>query len=35
VRFLHVGAEGFLGIGEKHFLIPVEAMSGISHERYK
>ena len=35
VRFLDVGAEGFLGIGEKHFLIPVESVSGISHERYK
>lgn len=24
VRFLEVGAGGFLGLGEKHFLIPVE-----------
>jgi hypothetical protein len=27
VRFLDVGAEGFLGLGEKHFLIPIEAVS--------
>ena len=27
VRFLEVGAGGFLGIGEKHFLVPVEAVA--------
>ncbi len=32
-RFLDVGAGGFLGIGEKHFLIPFEAVSDISDER--
>ena len=26
VRFLEVGAGGFLGIGEKHLLVPVEAV---------
>ncbi len=26
VRFLEVGAGGFMGLGEKHFLIPVEAV---------
>ncbi len=29
VRFLDVGAGGFLGIGEKHFLIPVEALTDV------
>ncbi len=29
VRFLDVGAGGFLGIGEKHFLIPVEAVAKV------
>jgi sporulation protein YlmC with PRC-barrel domain len=29
VRFLDVGAGGFLGIGEKHFLIPVEAVASV------
>ncbi len=29
VRFLDVGAGGFLGIGEKHFMIPVEAVVGV------
>ncbi len=28
VRFLDAGAGGFLGIGEKHFMIPVEAVLG-------
>ena len=27
VRFLDVGSGGFLGLGEKHFLIPVEAVT--------
>ncbi len=27
VRFLEVGAGGFMGLGEKHFLIPVEAVT--------
>lgn len=33
VRFLQVGAGGFLGIGEKKFLIPVDAISGIDDDR--
>jgi sporulation protein YlmC with PRC-barrel domain len=32
VRFLEVGAGGFLGLGEKHFLIPVEAVGEVSDE---
>jgi sporulation protein YlmC with PRC-barrel domain len=32
VRFLDVGAGGFLGIGEKHFLIPLEAITDIDGE---
>jgi sporulation protein YlmC with PRC-barrel domain len=27
VRFLEVSAGGFMGLGEKHFLIPVEAVT--------
>jgi sporulation protein YlmC with PRC-barrel domain len=30
VRFLEVGAGGFLGIGEKRFLVPVEAVVEIA-----
>lgn len=30
VRFLQVGAGGFLGIGEQHFLIPVDAVTKIN-----
>ena len=33
VRFLEVGAGGFLGIGEKRFLVPVEAVTGVSEDR--
>ncbi len=29
VRFLEVGAGGFLGLGEKRFLIPVEAITNF------
>lgn len=29
VRFLHVAAGGFLGIGEKTFLIPIDAIARI------
>ncbi len=29
VRFLDVGAGGSLRIGEKHFMIPVEAVTGV------
>src|SRR5215213_8310913 len=27
VRFLAVGAGGFLGLGEKHFMVPMEAVT--------
>jgi sporulation protein YlmC with PRC-barrel domain len=30
VRFLEVGAGGFLGIGEKRFLVPVEAVTEVA-----
>jgi hypothetical protein len=34
VRFLEVGAGGFLGrIGERHFLLPVEAVTKVSEDR--
>ena len=33
VRYLEVGAGGFLGIGEKRFLVPVEAVTRVSEER--
>jgi sporulation protein YlmC with PRC-barrel domain len=29
VRFLEIGAGGFLGIGEKHFLVPIEAVTEV------
>ena len=32
VRFLEVGSGGFLGIGEKKRLIPVDAITGIGDE---
>ncbi len=30
VRFLEVGVGGFLGLGEKHFLVPVEAVTEVA-----
>jgi sporulation protein YlmC with PRC-barrel domain len=33
VRFLEVGVGGFLGIGEKHFLVPVEAVTEVAEDR--
>jgi sporulation protein YlmC with PRC-barrel domain len=33
VRYLGVGAGGFLGMGEKHFLIPLEAIDDVSDDR--
>ena len=33
VRYLEVGAGGFLGIGEKRFLVPVEAVTKVSEDR--
>ena len=32
VRFLDVGAGGFLGLGEKNFLIPVEAVREVNEQ---
>jgi sporulation protein YlmC with PRC-barrel domain len=32
IRFLDVGAGGFLGIGEKHFMIPVEAVKNVGED---
>ncbi len=29
IRFLDVAAGGFLGVGEKHFMIPVEAVADV------
>ena len=33
VRFLEVGTGGFLGIGEKHLLVPVEAVVEVAAGR--
>ncbi len=33
MRFLGVGAGGLLGIGKKHFLIPIEAVDGVVGDR--
>ena len=33
VRFLEVGAGGFLGIGEKRFLVPVEEVVEVAEDR--
>ena len=33
VRFLEVGAGGFLRIGEKRFLVPVEAVTQVTQDR--
>ena len=33
VRYLEVGSGGFLGIGEGHFLVPVEAVTRVSEDR--
>jgi len=32
VRFLDVGAGGFVGLGQKHFLVPVEAVSEVRED---
>lgn len=32
VRFLQVAAGGFLGIGERHFLIPIDAITRIDQD---
>jgi sporulation protein YlmC with PRC-barrel domain len=33
VRYLEVGAGGFLGIGERRFLVPVEAVTKVSEDQ--
>jgi sporulation protein YlmC with PRC-barrel domain len=33
VRFLEVGAGGFLGLGERRFLIPVESVTEVGEDR--
>ena len=33
VRYLEVGAGGFLGIGERRFLVPVEAVTKVSKDQ--
>src|SRR3712207_3941844 len=33
VRFLEVGAGGFLGIGKKHLLVPVESVTVVGEIR--
>ena len=33
MRFLEVGAGGFLGMGEKHYLVPVEAVVEVAEDR--
>jgi hypothetical protein len=33
VRLLEVGAGGFLGMGEQHFLIPAEAVASVGEDR--
>ena len=32
VRFLDVGAGGFMGLGVKHFLVPVEAVGEVRED---
>lgn len=32
VRMLQVAAGGFLGLGERHFLVPVEAVSSVTQD---
>ncbi|TFV57715.1 PRC-barrel domain containing protein [Geodermatophilus sp. DF01-2] len=35
VRFLRVGAGGFLGIGKEHYLVPVEAVEAVEPDRVR
>lgn len=35
VRMLQVGAGGFLGLGERHFLVPVEAVSSVEGDEVR
>lgn len=32
VRMLEIRVGGFLGIGNRHFLLPVDAITGVSHD---
>jgi sporulation protein YlmC with PRC-barrel domain len=33
VRFIRVGSGGFLGIGQDHYLVPIEAVSRVNDEQ--
>ena len=33
MRFLEVGAGGFMGLGQKRFLVPVESVSKVREDR--
>jgi sporulation protein YlmC with PRC-barrel domain len=35
VRFLRVAAGGFLGIGERHFLVPVDAVKSVTKDEVR
>lgn len=35
IRMLQVAAGGFLGLGERHFLIPVEAVSSVTPDEVR
>ncbi len=35
IRMLQVAAGGFLGLGERHFLIPVEAVSSVTQDEVR
>lgn len=35
MRFLDVAAGGFLGLGERHFLIPIDVVGEISEDRVR
>ncbi len=35
VRMLQVAAGGFLGLGERHFLVPVEAVSSVKEDEVR
>ena len=35
VRFLRIGAGGFLGIGKEHHLVPVEAVEAVEPDRVR
>ena len=35
VRLMEVGAGGFLGLGERHFLVPVDAITGLDGDKVR